>query len=172
MDKETKFRSVVEANQDRIYRICCSYIQDEQERQDVFQNILIHIWENLDSFKGQSQISTWLYRIAINTCFGALRSKTRKQQLFQGITQQHDEIPDPACYDEVYLIQEDVRNLYKCIRMLDFLDKALISLYLEDVSTKVMAEILGISEINVRVKLHRIKKNLKKLMENNGYESR
>ncbi|MBN2354905.1 RNA polymerase sigma factor [candidate division KSB1 bacterium] len=172
MDKESKFKSVVEANQDRIYRICCSYIQDEQERQDVFQKILIHIWANLDSFKGKSQMSTYLYRIAINTCFGALRSKTTKQQLFQSISQPLDEIPDPICPEEAYLLQEDVRNLYSCIRTLDSLDRALIALYLEDVNTKEMAEILGISEVNIRVKLHRIKIRLKKLLENNGYESR
>lgn len=172
MDKETKFRSALELNQDRIYRICCCYIRDAEERQDVYQQVLMHIWENLDSFQGRAQVSTWIYRITINTCFSALRTGMRKKQLFPAITLQHqEELADPECHENQYIVQNDVRSLYECINRLDPLDKALISLDLEDVRTKEMAEILGISEINVRVKLHRIKKRLKELLESNGYES-
>jgi RNA polymerase sigma-70 factor (ECF subfamily) len=173
MSKETKFKTIVDANRDRMYRICCCYIHDAQERSDVYQKVLIHVWNSLDAFKGESQISTWLFRITINTCFSALRTDSRKKQLFLAISDQHREaLADPVSAEESYQMQDDVRILYACINELDGMDKALISLYLEDMNTREMAEIVGISEGNVRVKLHRIKKSLKHLLENRGYESR
>lgn len=68
MIKESQFREIVEANKDRIYRICCCYVRVEMERNDVYQEVLIHIWEGLDRFEEKSQMSTWIYRIAVNTC--------------------------------------------------------------------------------------------------------
>lgn len=167
MNRETRFQSVLEANQDRIYRICCCYIREENERQDVFQDVWLQVWKNLDSFGNRSAISTWLFRIAVNVCLGHLRLAQRRDRLF---TSDDVDAADPAssslpAIDAPRDQARDLQRLYACIHRLPDLDKTLISLFLEDASSKEIAEVMGISEANVRVKLHRIKKSLKQLWE-------
>lgn len=174
MDRETHFQSVLVANQDRIYRICCCYIRDENERQDVFQDIWLQVWKNLDSFGNRSAISTWIYRIAVNVCLGHMRLAQRRDRLF---TRGDVNAADPAsaglpAIDHPREMASDLCRLYECIHRLPDLDKTLVSLFLEDANSKEIAEVLGISEANVRVKLHRIKKSLKQLWEetSDGHE--
>jgi RNA polymerase sigma-70 factor (ECF subfamily) len=164
IDKEARFRSVLDSNKDAIYRLCSCYVMDKDARQDVYQEVLVHLWKSLESFEGRSQLSTWVYRVTVNTCLGYLRAKKRRERVFDdnaGV--EADEIPDMSTGSEQ--TETDVAHLYVCIGLLDPVDRALISLFLEDVSTKEIAEILGISEVNVRVKLHRVKKNLKDIWE-------
>ena len=172
MDRETQFKTVLEANQDRIYRICCCYIRDEDERQDVFQDVLLQIWKSLDMFANRSAISTWLFRVAVNVCLGHLRLAQRRNRLF---TQEAADATDPAtagvpASDNPRQMASDLSHLYECIQRLPDLDKTLVSLFLEDVSSREIAEVVGISEINVRVRLHRIKKSLKQLWEKTDHE--
>ena len=170
MDKDSQFKTVIEHNKDRIFRICCCYVRDAEQRKDVFQDVLIHIWESLDSFEGRSQVSTWVYRIAVNTCLGYERTRNRRRKLFDENAEVDSEtIPDNAKGIESVGMDQEVARLYACIDQLQPIEKTLISLYLEDVSTAEMAEVIGISEGNVRVKLHRIKKTLKEQMEGNGH---
>jgi RNA polymerase sigma-70 factor (ECF subfamily) len=172
MNKEAQFAAAMESNTDRIYRICCCYVRDEEQRKDVFQEVLINIWESLDSFRGDSQISTWIYRIAVNTCLGHSRTQARRRKVIDETREvELEEIPDQAVDDEAGKMEEDVRRLYDCINMLQPIEKTLISLYLEDVGTAEISEVLGISEGNVRVKLHRIKKVLKERLEGSGHGS-
>jgi len=171
MDRETQFKTVLEANRDRIYRICCCYIRGEDERQDVFQDVLLQIWKSLDMFANRSAISTWIYRVAVNVCLGHLRLAQRRNRLF---TQEFADATDPAtagvpASDNPRQMASDLRHLYECIQRLPDLDKTLVSLFLEDASSKEIADVMGISEINVRVKLHRIKKRLKQLWEKTDY---
>ena len=171
MDRETQFKTVLEANQDRIYRICCCYIRDEDERQDVFQDVLLQIWKSLDMFANRSAISTWIFRVAVNVCLGHLRLAQRRNRLF---TQEAADATAPAtagvpASDNPQRMESDLRHLYECIQRLPDLDKTLVSLFLEDASSKEIADVMGISEINVRVKLHRIKKSLKQLWEKTDY---
>ncbi len=164
--KENLFRSVVESDSDRIYRVCCCYIRDKDERKDVFQEVLIHIWNSLGTFRNESQISTWIYRITVNTCLGFLRTEKRRAKVFEkAATDGGPEIPDPSWTPDTGETEREIQDLYGCINELPAFEKTIISLYLEDVGTKQMAEILGISEVNVRVKLHRIRKELKARME-------
>jgi RNA polymerase sigma factor (sigma-70 family) len=172
MNKETQFKSAIEANKDRIYRICCCYVREEHERQDVFQEVLIHIWEGLGRFEDKSQISTWIYRIAVNTCLGHIRMQTRRRKVFDGSANVDQEtIPDESASEGTPETDQAIDQLYDCIDQLLPLEKTLVSLYLEDLSTEQMSEVVGISEGNVRVKLHRIKKKLKEMMEGNGHGS-
>ena len=171
-DQETQFKAIIESHKDRIYRICCCYVRNDNERKDVFQDVLIHIWESLHTFEGRSEIGTWIYRITVNTCLGYLRTEKRRKRLFDETSRPApDEIPDYAAGDGPQHTEDEVQHLYRCINELQPIDKALISLSLEEVSTKQMAEIIGISEVNVRVKLHRIKKNLKDTWERTQYGS-
>lgn len=170
MDKESRFKGAIELNKDRIYRLCCCYVADNEARKDVYQEVLINIWSSFDSFESRSQISTWIYRVTINTCLGYLRSERRRKKIFQGGSDVDAEtVADPDEGREQGQIEADVQRLYECVTELGPVDRALISLYLEDVSTREMAEILGISEVNVRVKLHRVKKSLKELLERRGH---
>lgn len=167
MDRETQFRAVLEANQDRIYRICCCYIRDEDERQDVFQDVLLQIWKSWNTFANRSAISTWIFRVAVNVCLGHLRLARRRNRVF---TKETADATDPATVgvsasDNARQMDDDLRHLYACIQQLPDLDKTLVSLFLEDASCREIAEVIGISENNVRVKLHRVKKSLKQLWE-------
>jgi RNA polymerase sigma-70 factor (ECF subfamily) len=167
MDRETQFTTVLEANRDRIYRICCCYIRNEHERQDVFQDVLLQIWKSLDTFANRSAISTWIFRVAVNVCLGHLRIAQRRNRLF---SQEAADAPDPTtagvpATDNPRQKESDLSHLYECIQRLPDLDKTLVSLFLEDLSSQEIADVMGISDINVRVKLHRIKKNLKQLWE-------
>jgi RNA polymerase sigma-70 factor (ECF subfamily) len=167
MDRETQFKAVLEENQDRIYRICCCYIRDVDERQDVFQDVLLQIWKSLDMFANRSAISTWVFRVAVNVCLGHLRLAQRRNRLFTQKAADATASGELAS-DNPQKMESDLRHLYQCIQRLPDLDKTLVSLFLEDASTKEIAEVTGISEINVRVKLHRIKKSLKQLWEETG----
>jgi RNA polymerase sigma factor (sigma-70 family) len=170
MEKEAQFTEVVESYRERIYRICCCYVGDAEARKDVFQQVLVNIWCSLDSFESRAQIGTWIYRVAINTCLGYLRSEKRRKRVFDDQSAiDLASVRDPAEDEERYQREEDIRRLYDCVLRLEPVNRALISLYLEDVSTQEMASILGISEGNVRVKLHRVKSSLKTLMERDGH---
>jgi RNA polymerase sigma-70 factor (ECF subfamily) len=172
MEKDLQFKSAIEANRDRIYRICSCYVKDNDERNDVYQEVLIHIWESLGKFEGKSQISTWIYKVTVNTCLGYLRSEKRRNGIFAGGPQvDQTNIPDQVSTEEGNRMEQEIQELYRCINQRGQLEKTLVSLYLEDVSTKDMADIVGISEANVRVKLHRIKKTLKEKLEDKDHGS-
>lgn len=172
MDKEQRYKQVIKDNQDRIYRICCCYVKDKDERKDVFQDTLINIWKGFEKFDGRAQISTWVYRITVNTSLAYLQSEKRRENIFKSENKYDENLIEDFPAKETTNIEGEINRLHKCINKLSFIDRTLISLYLEDVSTKEMSEVLGISETNVRVKIHRVKKELKILMENDedGFE--
>jgi RNA polymerase sigma-70 factor (ECF subfamily) len=172
MNKEIQFKAALEANKDRIYRICCCYVRDEVERGDVFQEVLIHIWEGLDRFEEKSQLSTWIYRIAVNTCLGHIRMQTRRRKVFDERSSIDEAtLPDDTSGEAAEEAEREIGLLYDSINQLLPVEKTLVSLYLEDLSTEQMAEVVGISEGNVRVKLHRIKKKLKEMVEGDDHGS-
>jgi RNA polymerase sigma-70 factor (ECF subfamily) len=164
-EKERMFREVIANHRDRIYRLCCGYVKDRDERQDVYQEVLIHVWEGLERFDGRAQIGTWIYRIAVNTCFGFFRSEGRRLKVFEpgygeaalGVA---EETADP-----------EVEHLYRCIGLLAPADRVIVTLYLEDLSTAEIAGVLGTSEGNVRVRLHRVRRKLKELIEEESHGS-
>lgn len=164
-DRDARFKAVIEANEDRIYRVCCCYVRDEDERQDVCQEVMAHIWRGLDEFRGESQLSTWVYRVTVNTCIDHLRAAKRRNRLTEGSPQGDPPTDAVAVFYPEQALEDDVQYLHECVRRLPSLDRALISLYLEDLDTREIAAVLGISEGNARVKLHRTKKRLKEIWE-------
>ena len=165
MDKDSQFRAVIEAHRDRIYRICCCYVHDEEERQDVCQEVMVHVWRRLSDFEGRAQVSTWIYRVTVNTCIDHLRAAQRRNRLIEEEPAGDPPTGADTAFEPDQALEDDVQHLHECIRRLPTLEKALISLYLEDLDTREMAAVLGISEGNVRVKLHRTRKRLKALWE-------
>ena len=172
LDKETRFAAAVEQHRDALYRVCCAYVRDQADRQDLYQETLIHIWKSLDTFRAQSNLGTWMYRVAVNTCLGWLRREHRRSRMLERARQEQMFAPAILEPDPPSTAGQNVQQLYTCIARLAPVDRLLTSLYLEEMATAEMAAVLGISEGNVRVKLHRIKNQLREMWEKEKYEPR
>jgi len=160
--KEEQFKKIIAENGDKIIRICRYYNPNTEDQKDMYQEILVNIWNSLDRFRGESSISTWIYRIAVNTSLSFTGKTFRQMKL-----QIHD---DQQCLTvllddeelEIKLKREaDLEQLQTQLNLLSVIDKALISLLLEGLSMREIADIIGLTEPNVKVKIHRIKEALK-----------
>ena len=150
---EQKFASMVKQNKSTIYTVCYMFSSDEDEVADLFQEVLIRLWKGIDSFDGRSDIKTWIYRVALNTCVTIDKKKKRhrKAQLSMDINLFTDRSRDT----------EQARLLHRRINQLQPLDRAIVLLWLEDISYDEIAAIVGISPKNVSVRLYRIRQQLK-----------
>ena len=152
--KEQDFEALYQSHKDKIYRLCLGFVREKELANDLFQEILIKIWRHLESFKGESEISTWIYRIAYNT---ALTFSTKEKK--QG--EKKAEIPDNLDLAEPENLSQELENrlqqLYQAISELNELDRIIATLLLEGTAYKIIAEISGISENYVAVKVNRIK---------------
>ena len=153
-NKEASFKTIFQANSKKIYHLCYGYTGDEDAANDLMQETFMKVWQNLEKFRNQALISTWIYRIAVNTCLSYLRVEKRqaKDELTDKIieTKQED-------YSEK---NEQINQLYKCISKLEENERIIITMVLDEVPYPEIAEISGISEGNLRVKIHRIKLKL------------
>ena len=152
------FLRMVQDNQGIIHKICNIYRDSPEDRQDLFQEVVFQLWRSYPSFSGGSKISTWLYRIALNTAMASFRKNK------PNVT------PTEHLPDVQYEYANDDGNerqdkLYASIRQLAESDRALITLYLEEMNYQQIATILGITENNVGVKLNRIKIRLQKIIK-------
>lgn len=151
---EALFKSIFDRNNRKVYHLCYGYTGDSDAANDLMQETFIKVWQNLDKFRNQSQISTWIYRIAVNTCLSYLRVEKRKAT---------DEINERIIETQADVVsdkQEQVNQLYKCIAQLEENERIIITMVLDEVPYQEIAEISGISEGNLRVKIHRIKNKL------------
>ena len=159
-DEET-FTKLVVSNRASIYRICRAYIYDASLADDLYQEILFQIWKSIKNFKGHAKVSTWVYRIAVNTAI-SFNLKNKRHQ--------HEPIPDffPMAYEDTMEDKKEseirLDHLRYCINQLEPADRLIISLVLEDKSYKDIAEITGNNANLVGVKINRIKARLLKLM--------
>lgn len=133
------------------------YGRTEEDRQDLFQEIMVQSWQSFDQFRGEAKFSTWLYQVALNTAISGIRKKKRAVPIVQRevMLDIADYSPPPD--------DEQLQQLYKAIEKLNGIEKALTLLYLEDRSYKEMETILGISESTLRVKMTRVKEKLRQL---------
>jgi RNA polymerase sigma-70 factor (ECF subfamily) len=147
------FENILSENHERIWRLCRAYTTSAEDARDLFQEVALHIWTGLKTFKGQAAIGTWVYRIAVNT---AINYSIRRRRDGQNLSLH---LIDFAVSTEA---KEDdrVEVLYRFVNRLNAADRALITLYLEDFSNKEIAEVTGISENYVAVKLLRIRNKL------------
>jgi|SRR5690606_32055092 len=157
MTQEQVFKEIFQANSKKIYHLCYGYTNDEDSANDLLQETFIKVWQNLDKFRNQSMISTWIYRIAVNTCLTYLKKENRQQkdELTPNIIENHKE--------DISEKEEQVKVLYKCIAQLEETDRLIITMVMDEVPYPEIAEISGISEGNLRVKIHRIKNKLTEL---------
>jgi RNA polymerase sigma-70 factor (ECF subfamily) len=161
-EKKLKEEFLVLLNQNKgiIHRISRSYGETEADREDLFQEILLNLWKGFASFRNESKFSTWMYRIALNTCITSFRKKSRTLNAVS-IHEKHNQISDNLTnvnYDE------ESQLLYNAIGKLDKLEKAIIILYLEERSYDDIAEIAGITPNHVGVKVNRIKAKLRQYL--------
>lgn len=157
MHKEEVFTNLIREHQGLLYKVTSIYTDNKQDQEDLFQEVVYQLWKYFDSFRNESKITTWMYRVAMNTAISHLRKAKRK--------------PDSASTADmvVTIIEPDVdeeyevrlRLLYTHLKQLNHLDKTLIFLLLEDKSYKEIAEITGLKASNVGTRISRIKQKLK-----------
>jgi RNA polymerase sigma-70 factor, ECF subfamily len=162
---EEEFVRVIDQHRGILYKVCRMYGSTEPDRQDLFQDIIIQLWRSYTSFRGEARLSTWMYRIALNTAISDLRRQNRR------ITPATLDPPPTQLNDYQYPAEDDERLalLYGAIGRLTEVERALTMLYLEDKSYLEMEEILGISQNNLRVKMSRIKDKLRKMTKEAAY---
>lgn len=154
---EEEFARVVEQYKAVIYKVCSMYADDRDEMADYYQEVLINMWRGWEGFRGESAVSTWVYRVALYTCVSFVRRKSSRPRRL------------PLSVDLSVAEEEEralmLRELYRLIGRLNRLDRALILLWLEERPYVEIAEIMGISKANVAVKIMRIKERLKRMSE-------
>ena len=156
---EQLFSKVVKENKSTIYSVCYMFSNDSDEVADLFQEVLIRLWRGFGSFHGQSDIKTWIYRVALNTCITIDKKKKRRSKARLSM--------DVDYFDESESSTAQVRMLHDRIARLQPLDRAIVLLWLEQVNYEEIGAIVGISAKNVSVRLTRIRLQLKKMSNTN-----
>lgn len=159
-DKEQIFSKLIKDNQGLIIKVSRLYTNSIEDEEDLFQEIVLQLWRSYDSFKGQSKISTWMYRVALNTAITLFRKKSKSPKTDELKDFHHSDFVEQD--DEK---QQQISLLYRVIKLLPKVERAIVMMYLDDQPYREIAETLGISEVNARVKMNRLKKTLKELME-------
>ena len=151
---EVRFADCIRLHDSMIRRICLGYSHTSQDLEDLYQDVLVNIWRGLPSFRSDSSMRTWVYRIALNTCVSTLRIRSRQ--------------PPQATLDEVILVpdqslekKEAVKDLYECISTLGPIDKAIVMMWLDEYSYDEIADTVGLKRNSVATRLHRAKEKLK-----------
>lgn len=160
--KDQLFKEIFDKNAKKIFHLCYGYTGDKDSANDLLQETFMKVWQNLEKFRNKSLISTWVYRIAVNTCLTYLRSEKRQAK---------DELTDNIIENRVEEFSEkneQIALLYKSIAMLEENDRLIITMVLDELPYQEIAEISGISEGNLRVKIHRIKQRLTEIYNQNA----
>lgn len=157
---EHNFVELLEKHQNIVHKVCRIYTNNQDEHNDLFQEITIQLWKAYPKFRGDSKFSTWMYRVGLNTAITLYRKNKRRIR-----TEEFDAfqfIITAEAYDDSE--EQQLKLMYKAVHQLNDIDKALVFLYLEDKGYKEISETMGISEVNARVKMNRIKTKLKTIL--------
>ncbi|XLS27752.1 RNA polymerase sigma factor [Flavobacteriaceae bacterium M23B6Z8] len=162
MNKELEhsFVTALEQNQNIVHKVCRIYTNDEDSHKDLFQEITIQLWKAYPKFRGDSKFSTWMYRVALNTAITLYRKSKRnvKTQDFESVVFKISANE----YDDTE--EQHLKLMYEAVKQLSDIEKALVFLYLEDKNYAEISETLGITEVNARVKMNRIKTKLRTIL--------
>lgn len=159
--QESDFIGLLDGAQAIIHKVCRMYCDDEAHREDLFQEIVLQAWKSYPSFKGEARFSSWLYRIALNVAIQDFRKEKKRKFLVL----ESYEIKAPAPVPNKGQEDERVQALYHAIAQLNKIERAIMMLHLEEVANEEIAEIVGITQNHVRVKMTRIRKKLAKTIK-------
>ena len=154
-NKETDFSRIVREHKSTIYTVCYMFSKDKEEVDDLFQEALIKLWQGFASFQGKSDLKTWIYKVTLNSCISIDRKKKirKTQPLMEGID----------LFDKNDADNRQTDMLHARIQRLQPFDRAIVLLWLENMSYEEIAQIVGINVKNVSVRLYRIKEQLKQM---------
>ena len=162
-EKEKIFLELLQENKDKIYRLCFGYLNNKSDMDDLFQEIMINIWNNLEKFRHESSMSTWIYRISVNSALLFNKKSQRKKKLFSNLQSEH--ISFKSEEDTQEELEEQLTQLHKSIASLKKQDRLIISLLLEGMSYNEISNIVGLTPNYIAVKINRIKPILVKIMK-------
>lgn len=158
---EKEFLQIIKRNQGIIHKVCNIYCDDQDDRNDLFQEIVAQLWKSFPTFREESKFSTWMYRVALNTAITTFK-KTKRRPDQNRLTYENFQVKDENYDTET---EEEIKNLHRAVAQLTGVEKSIVLLFLENKKYEEIAEITGITQNYVRVKMNRIKKKLKKFME-------
>ncbi len=162
MNKEIQhnFVELLEKHQNIVHKVCRLYTNNYDAHNDLFQEVAIQLWKAYPKFRGDSKFSTWMYRVALNTAITLYRKSKRTIN-----TTEFDAVQfkiKSEDYDDTE--EQQLKLLYKAVQQLNDIEKALVFLYLEDKSYREISETMGISEVNARVKMNRVKTKIRAIL--------
>lgn len=157
---ERPFINLINEHQALIHKVCIMYESDREARNDLFQEIVLQLWRSFATFRGESKITTWMYRIALNTAISGYRKRIRKV-ITEDLDEIHLNIGDLHQGDPN---EENIQRLQVAIRRLSDIERAMVMMALDEVPYEEIAETIGITQNNVRVRMNRIREKLRKLM--------
>ncbi|MDX1905644.1 MAG: sigma-70 family RNA polymerase sigma factor [Bacteroidia bacterium] len=160
LQESQAFTAMIIAHQALIHKVCGIYTEHPEDRRDLFQDIVLQLWRARESWRGEAKLSTWMYRVALNTAISRFRKEKRlprHQDITLLATQLADTAPDPD-------LDEKRTMLYKAINHLSEVEKGVTMLYLEEHSYEEISEIIGITPNHVGVLINRIKAKLRKIL--------
>ena len=153
--KEKTFGQLIREHKSTIYTVCYMFSKDKDEVDDLFQEVLVNLWRGYESFEGRSDVRTWIYRVALNTCISLDRKRRSRPKMELSM--------DINLFEDRDTDTQQVDMLHRRISRLRPFDRAIVLLWLEDLSYEEIGQIVGISEKNVSVRLFRIKEQLKRM---------
>jgi len=163
--KEARFLQQVEAHRGILYKICRIYQDNPADQHDLLQEIMLQLWLSYDSFRGDSQFSTWMYRVAINTAMVFFKKEKSRKQNYSDTKE-----PEVAAEEYNPVKESQLDYFYQAVQELNAVEKAIIFFFLQGQSHKEIAANLGLTEGNARVKLNRTKEKLQQIIKDKGYE--
>jgi RNA polymerase sigma-70 factor, ECF subfamily len=170
-DHKTLFTTWLSEHGSSVVKVARAYTLTSEDCQDLAQEILLQVWRSLPQFEGRASAATWFYRVALNTAMNWHRKDTPRRSRQQPLVEMQALATEGSQTAEQVQHRDTVEQLYKAIHRLPKADAALVLLYLDDLSYREIAEVLGISENNVGVKLNRAKKTLGELMKGESNET-
>ena len=155
MEKKAQFNELFQTHYPKVLRLCKGYFNGDVDlAADASQEVFIKVWEHLGSFRNESSISTWIFRITVNTCLVYLRKNSSKKEI------RSEQFPNLATENYSPEMEEKLSKMYACIQKLDEMGKMIILMVLEGMEYNEIAQVVGLTEETLRVRIHRIKKSL------------
>ena len=154
---ETLFSELYETEYGRVFRLCKGYFNgNEALAQDATQEVFVKVWENIHTYRNEAKLTTWIYRIAVNVCLMQVRKASYKKEQHTVL------IPDRAAEQSDEEGELKMKKMYSCIQTLDEVSRSIVLMMLDGVEYNEIADVMGVKEDTLRVKIHRIKQSLTK----------